>query len=105
MKRMTLGAIAIASTLTFACTTTTETETREPGGTAPAAASPPAKPDDPASSLRTKLALSKSGSHASTIAALAGKVKSLPAPKLKSGAGGGSCGLSTGDATCDACLD
>ena len=106
MRLTTLGVIAITSTLTFACTTTVTTET-EPGSTAPATS----KPDDPAGGWRSKLAFSRPDGKASTVAALSRKLGGAPKlagpfPRLRSGpAPAGSCGLSTGDATCDTCLD
>src|SRR4051812_44367426 len=98
MNMKTLGAIAFASTLTLACTTTTETVTTEPGPDTPAT-----KPD----SFKSKLALSKSSRKSSIIGALAAKAgQQTGGTHLKSGpGGGGSCGLSSGDPTCDSCLD
>ena len=93
MRVLTLGVIAITSAMLLACTT--ETTTTESGGTQPAAS----KPDDPAGGWHSKLSLAKSISNASGIAALTGKGN--PAPTLRTSPGGGTCGLSTGDPTCD----
>ncbi len=100
MKKLgTSGVIAITSTLLFACTmteTTTTTSRR------------PSQDDDPAAVQRLKLALSKRASaKQSVVAALGGaKGKTKGMKTLSNGAGRpGACGLSTGDATCDACLD
>src|SRR5262245_57395478 len=92
MRPMTLGVIAITSTLTFACTMT-ETTTAEN--------QPPASTAAP-QSWRTKLAISKRVHNSSALGVLDRKKVPAGPGNLKSG---GACGLSTGDATCDTCLD
>lgn len=102
MRTTTLGVIAITSMLTIACTTTEIRTTRTGSATEPA--------PDPARAFRTSLALAKSASKAKTIAQLSPKITGAKGkavgPSLgtkKSGAAG--CGLATGDAACDTCLD
>lgn len=106
MNAKILGVIAITSTMSLACTMT-ETRTTEAESTDPASSKPVEKPAD--SGWRSKLTLSRPGANAAAIAALSAKVGAAPsrrALKTRSGGGGGaSCGLSTGDATCDTCLD
>ena len=99
MRVMTLGAIAIASTLTFACTTTTIDRTETTGSTPNGASQ--------TSHWQSKLALSRPSGVAKTISALATKGGKKPGISLPGGGGpdGGKCGLSSGDATCDTCID
>lgn len=101
MRLMTLGVIAITSTLTFACTTTIETP-GAPGSTAGGKTSPTA-----ASHWQSTLALSRPSGVARTVAAIAGKGQKKPTIGLPSGGSldAGACGLGTGDATCDTCMD
>lgn len=104
MRPIAWGVIAITSMLTFACTTTTTTET---GGADP----PSTKPSDPAPSWRSRLALSRAGTKASSLGAISRRLgtgapaKLGGAHKLSGGGGAGSCGLTSGDPTCDTCLD
>ncbi|HEY8078523.1 MAG TPA: hypothetical protein VIF62_30545 [Labilithrix sp.] len=94
MKASTLGAIAIASTMTLACTMTeTKTET-EPAASNPAPTS---------EAWRAKLSLAKPKASAALHAFAQKKAPAASSHPLK--AGGGGCGLSTGDPTCDTCLD
>lgn len=102
MRIATLGAIAIASMLTFACTTTTEIRqhagSKDPNGA------------DPTATFRTSLALSKKVDKTKAMSALATKAtgkagKKAPAKLGSTKAGGAACGLTTGDAACDTCLD
>ena len=105
MKAKILGVIAITSTMSLACTMT-ETRTTEAQSTDPASSKPAEKPADGA--WRSKLVLSRPGGNAAAIAALSAKVGAAPsrrALKTRSGGGGASCGLASGDATCDTCLD
>ncbi len=92
MRLRIWGVIAITSALTFACTTTT-TETTTASGTSEPAAEKEWQP---------KLSLSKPGNSAA-MAALGKKAGAKPATRWSGG--GGKCGLSSGDATCDTCLD
>ena len=104
MRLMNLGVIAITSALLFACTT--ETTTTEAGSIAPVAAGPAAP-----AGWRSKLALSRAGGKASAVTTMSRKLGAGQAKvggvahRLSSGPGGASCGLSTGEATCDTCLD
>ena len=104
MRPIAWGVIAITSMLTFACTPTTTTET---GGADP----PSTKPSDPAPSWRSRLALSRAGTKASSLGAISRRLgtgapaKLGGAHKLSGGGGAGSCGLTSGDPTCDTCLD
>ncbi len=97
MKASTLGAIAIASTMTLACTMTETTTTSAP---------PPHVDDSPpatSAAWRAKLSLAKPKSSAALKEFAQKKAASAPTHVLK--AGGGGCGLSSGDPTCDSCLD
>jgi hypothetical protein len=95
---MTLGVIAITSTLTFACSSTSTTD---PKNTGPASSTP-----DPADSWKSKLALSRPGGSAAVISALSKHGGATGTPKkVLSGGSGGSCGLASGDPTCDTCID
>src|SRR5688572_19279741 len=98
MRLGTFGVIAVTSALAFACTTTTTTSetTTEPSGSAPAKV----ENED----YRAKLSLSRPG-HSTTIAALESKRGGGKPMTPWNGKAGGKCGLSSGDATCDACLD
>jgi hypothetical protein len=96
MRTTILGVIAITSTMTFACTMT-ETVTRtesESAKTEPSVV----KPTDVG--FKSKLAVAKS-----KITSLVAKRATTTTGKLGVRSGGSACGLSTGDTTCDSCLD
>jgi len=97
MRVTTLGAIAIASTLTFACSSTTTTKST---GDSPTS-------DGPGDGWKPPLSLAQAGAHSTVIAALGKSGSGGGGMRLRSGgSGGGTCGgLSTGDASCDSCLD
>jgi hypothetical protein len=101
MKRTILGVIAITSTLMFACTMTKSTTTDGEGvNTAPG----PAPYGAGVHTARPKLELTRPGSHAAAIAALAGGRHGPVGSHVLLGGDAGACGLSSGDPTCDACV-